>query len=360
MKEKKITTIENQINNKILTKPPFRSQEYQKFIRQLKSHITQVHYNSIRKINNQLIILYYSIGMAIYKKQKQTHWGNNFISQVEKDLKKNFPKMRGFSRSNLFYMKKLYIFFGKKEKIPQLVGQIPWGHIRLILDKLNNVFEAEFYIKETIKNNWSRLILERQIKIGLFRRQGKLQSNFDKTLKNNEVNILEKSFKKSYVFDFLSLSDNFREKELENELIKNLSNLILELGKGFAFIGKQYKLKINNKNFFIDLLFYNFILKRFIIVELKNSSFKPKYVGQIGFYMSAINKKIKTKGDKETIGLIICKSKSNTIVEYALENINKPTGVAEYKFINLPDEIVEVLPNEKFFKCRIEKSSQSN
>jgi predicted nuclease of restriction endonuclease-like (RecB) superfamily len=135
MKEKEIITIENQINNRILTKPLLYSQEYKKFIRELKSNIVQAHLNSIRKINNQLIILYYSIGMAIYQKQKQTHWGNNFILQVEKDLKKNFPKMKGFSRSNLFYMKKFYIFFGKKEKIPQLVGQIPWGHIRLILDK---------------------------------------------------------------------------------------------------------------------------------------------------------------------------------------------------------------------------------
>jgi predicted nuclease of restriction endonuclease-like (RecB) superfamily len=210
-------------------------------------------------------------------------------------------------------------------------------------------------MREIIKNNWSRLILEQQIKMNLFKRQGKLQSNFGKTLKKNEANILEKSFKKSYVFDFLSLSNNFKEKELEDGLVENLSNLILELGKGFAFIGRQYKLKINNKNFYLDLLFYNFILKRFVIIELKNSSFKPKYVGQIGFYMSVINKKIKTKGDKETVGLIICKSKNKTIVEYALENISKPTGVAEYKFINLPDEIVEVLPNEDFFKKRLKK-----
>ena len=270
-----------------------------------------------------------------------------FWLKIEQDLKETFPEMSGFSRANLFYMKKFYVFFGEKEKIPQAVGQIPWGHVRLILDKIKNLTEAEFYINKTIENSWSRAILQHQIELNLFARKGKLQSNFENTVSLSELNLIQESFKESYIFDFLNLSQKAKEKDLEKALIEHISHLLLEFGRGFAFVGKQYKIVVGDDEFFIDLLFYNYILKRFVVIELKITDFKPEYIGQIGFYMTAVDKQIKTETDKETIGLIICKSKNKTVVEYALANSDRPTGVAEYKLTQLPAEIAEVLPDEE-------------
>ena len=321
--------------------------EYQDFIKDLKTSIVQARHIAVRKVNTEIINLYYNLGKAIYEKQQETKWGDNFLAQIEQDLKETFPEMSGFSRANLFYMKKFYVFFGEKEKIPQAVGQIPWGHVRLILDKIKNLTEAEFYINKTIENSWSRAILQHQIELNLFARQGKLQSNFENTVSSNELTLVQESFKESYIFDFLNLSQKAKEKDLEKALIERIYNLLLEFGRGFAFVGKQYKIVVGDDEFFIDLLFYNYILKRFVVIELKITDFKPEYIGQIGFYMTAVDKQIKTETDKETIGLIICKSKNKTVVEYALANSDRPTGVAEYKLTQLPAEIAEVLPDEE-------------
>ena len=181
----------------------------------------------------------------------------------------------------------------------------------------------------------------------MFARQGKLQSNFENTVSSNELTLVQESFKESYIFDFLNLSQKAKEKDLEKALIERIYHLLLEFGRGFAFVGKQYKIVVGDDEFFIDLLFYNYILKRFVVIELKITDFKPEYIGQIGFYMTAVDKQIKTETDKETIGLIICKSKNKTVVEYALANSDRPTGVAEYKLTQLPAEIAEVLPDEE-------------
>ena len=285
---------------------------------------------------------------ALTNKSKGSRSG--FVGQVlflETPKTTHIPEMSGFSRANLFYMKKFYVFFGEKEKIPQAVGQIPWGHVRLILDKIKNLTEAEFYINKTIENSWSRAILQHQIELNLFARKGKLQSNFENTVSLSELNLIQESFKESYIFDFLNLSQKAKEKDLEKALIEHISHLLLEFGRGFAFVGKQYKIVVGDDEFFIDLLFYNYILKRFVVIELKITDFKPEYIGQIGFYMTAVDKQIKTETDKETIGLIICKSKNKTVVEYALANSDRPTGVAEYKLTQLPAEIAEVLPDEE-------------
>jgi predicted nuclease of restriction endonuclease-like (RecB) superfamily len=330
------------MSQKIIT-----TKEYQEFISELKKSIVQTRHIAVRKINSELINLYYQIGKAIYTKQKESTWGDNFISQVEQDLKESFPDMSGFSRANLFYMKKFYVFFGEKEKIPQAVVQIPWGHIRLILDKIKDLTEAEFYVYKTVKNSWSRAVLEHQIELNLYQRQGKLQSNFTQTIPSEDLFSVQESFKESYIFDFLGLSVKAKEKDIEKALIEHISRFLLEFGRGFAFVGRQYKVVVGEEEFFIDLLFYNYILKRFVVIELKITDFKPEYVGQIGFYMTTIDRQVKTETDKETIGLIICKSKNKTVVEYALANSDRPTGVAEYKLKELPPEIAEVLPDEE-------------
>ena len=271
--------------------------EYKNFIKFLKQNISNARQLAIRKVNNELINLYYFIGKQIVLKQKTTSWGDDLIGQIEKDLKREFPDVGGFSRTNLFYMKKLFIFFGEKEFIPQAVGQIPWGHIRLLLDRVKNQNEVMFYIKETIENNWSRVILEHQIDLDLYGRQGKLLNNFKDTISDIEVGFIENSFKETYILDFLDLSKDAKERELEKLLVENIANFLMELGRGFAFVGKQYKIVIDSDEFFIDLLFYNYILRRFVVIELKTTDFRPEHLGQIGFYLTVIDKTLKTEMD---------------------------------------------------------------
>jgi len=352
--------------------------EYQDFITQLKRNIQQARNTAIRKVNAELIGLYFNIGKQIVAKQKESKWGDGLIGQIEKDIKLAFPDIKGFSRRNLMYMKNFYLFFGEGEivqravgqiakpveivqraaaqflletKVPQAVAQIPWGHIRIILDEIKNLDEAEFYIRKTIEHSWSRAILNHQISLRLYERQGKILSNFDNTVQTQDLSLLKQSFKDSYILDFLELTEDAKERDLEIALVNNISRFILELGKGFAFVGKQYKLTIGGQEFFIDLLFYNYILRRFIVVELKTTEFRPEYVGQISFYLTTIDRDIKQEEDGGTIGLIICKNKNNTVVEYALGSSTQPTGVAEYKlFSELPEDMRRYLPSEEDLK----------
>jgi predicted nuclease of restriction endonuclease-like (RecB) superfamily len=325
------------------------NKEYIEFISKIKENIIKSRQNAILKVNSELINLYYTLGKEIYFKQKESNWGINLIGQIEKDLRKEFPNVKGFSRRNLFYMKKFYLFF-KTENVPQVVAQLPWNQIRLILDKIKNKEEALFYIQESINNLWSKVLLEHQIELNLYARKKNINNNFLNTLPKKDSKFILKYFKENYILDFLNLKEEFNEKELEKSIVSNISKFLIELGKGFAFIGKQFKINVGNKDFYIDLLFYNYILKRFIVIELKITEFKPEYLGQIGFYINIINKDIKRKEDKETIGLLICKSKNKTIVEYALLNNKYPLGIAEYKLSKISKKLSTFLPNEKELK----------
>jgi len=329
--------------------------EYKEFIQNLKLEVKQARLKAIRSINTELIQLYYSIGQKIVQKQKETNWGDNLIGQIEKDLKQEFPEITGFSRANLFYMRKMYLFFGEVEKvpqavaqkIPQAVGQMPWGHIRLILDKIQHLDEAQFYIQETINNSWSRVILEHQIESGLYKRQGKIISNFETSIELKDLETVNSAFKDPYIFDFLNFSTDLKERDLEQALIDNITSFLLEMGKGFAFIGRQYKLTVAGDEFFIDLLFYNYILKRFVVIELKTTKFEPEFAGKLGFYLTAIDRQVKTETDKETIGLLICKDKNSLVVDYAIGGKDKPMAVAEYKLSEMPSEFANCLPSKE-------------
>jgi len=325
------------------------NKEYIEFISKIKENIIKSRQNAILKVNSELINLYYTLGKEIYFKQKESNWGINLIGQIEKDLRKEFPNVKGFSRRNLFYMRKFYLFF-KTENVPQVVAQLPWNQIRLILDKIKNKEEALFYIQESINNLWSKVLLEHQIELNLYARKKNINNNFLNTLPKKDSKFILNYFKENYILDFLNLKEEFNEKELEESIVSNISKFLIELGKGFAFIGKQFKINVGNKDFYIDLLFYNYILKRFIVIELKITEFKPEYLGQIGFYINIINKDMKRKEDKETIGLLICKSKNKTIVEYALLNNKYPLGIAEYKLSKIPKKLSTFLPNEKELK----------
>ena len=230
--------------------------------------------------------------------------------------------------------------------MPQSVAQIPWGHNRLIISKVKNIDEAEFYSNETIKNNWDRDTLEIQITNKLFLKKGSSTTNFPQTLPENQANLAVQSLKDPYNFDFLGLHDDALEKAIEDELVKNITRFLLELGKGFAFVGRQYKVEVSESDYYIDLLFYHLDLRSYIVIELKAGRFKPEYTGKLNFYLSAVDSQIKKPEDNQTIGILLCRKKDKIEAEYALRDINKPMGISEYRLTDaIPDNIKTKLPS---------------
>ena len=337
--------------------------EYISFINDIKSKIKQAQIKAAIKVNEELLRLYWDIAKVIVDKQKSSSWGDRIIEQISRDLKQEFPNLKGFSRTNLLYMKKWYLFWSDKN-IPQVVGEIfkiPWGHNREIITKCKNIDEALFYVNKTIENGYSRAVLVHQIESGLYSRSKKAINNFDKKLPSPQSDLAKEITKDPYCFDFLSLSEKYNEKELENALMDNLTNFLLELGSGFAFVGRQYRLEIAGEEFFIDLLFYHIKLKCFVVVELKTTKFKPEYAGKLNFYITAVDKEIKEPNDNPTIGILICKSKNNTIVEYALNSIEKPIGVSEYKLSKeLPNNLKNALPSIEEIENELKKIEANN
>jgi len=318
-----------------------RDNEYIQLIRQLKDKIRSTQIKASIAVNSVLIEFYWELGKIIY--EKQTVWGSKFLENLSKDLQKEFD-IKGLSVRNLKYCRQFYEFYINSIG-QQPVAQIPWGHNILIFSKSNTIDEAKFYIEQTIENNWSRNILDLQIKSNLYKRQGKSITNFKNTLPAPFSELAEQTLKDPYVFDFLTLTTKAKERDVEKQLIQHITKFLLELGKGFAFIGNQYYLEVADEDYYIDLLFYHVHLKCYVVIELKDTKFIPEYAGKLNFYLSAVDDLIKKDDDKPTIGILLCKDKNNLGVEYALRDINKPIGVSEFKFIEtLPQEIESSLP----------------
>jgi predicted nuclease of restriction endonuclease-like (RecB) superfamily len=324
------------------------SNEYLDFINDIKTTIVKANIKVVRTINSSLIELYYEIGQMVIKKQNESKWGDSVIDNIEKDLKIAFPNLKGFSRRNLFYMKSLVSFIGGDLFVQQAAAQIQWGHLMLLMDKKLPIKKSLFYINKSIENSWSRTILELQIESNLFARQGSLPNNFEKTLDLKDLDVIRETFKDPYILDFLMLDTEHKERDLEQALVSNITKFLLELGIGFAFVGQQYKITVSTQEFFVDLLFYHIHLKRYVVIELKTKEFKPDQVGQIGFYITAINRQIKREDDNGTIGIIICKTKDDTIVEYALDSTTHPTGVSTFTIEE--QEIIKELPTSQDFE----------
>ncbi len=338
--------------------------EYTQWLGGLKDRIKRTQIKAALSANKEVIFLYWEIGKELYEKQENEGWGNSVVDNLEKDLTAEFPDLKGFSRRNLFYMKGFYSFYKTDFiKVQQLVAQIPWGHNILIYSKSKNIEEALFYLSETIENNWSRAILDMQIGTDLYSRQGKAITNFTKTLPTPESDLATQTLKDPYLFDFLTLRKDADEKSIEEQLTKHITKFLLELGTGFAFIGRQYKLEIGDKDFFIDLLFYHTKLRCYIVVELKAKSFKPEFAGKLSFYLSAVDDKLKTESDTPTIGIVLCREKNKIEVEYALRGISQPIGVAEYQLSKaIPEDIRSDLPTieeiEKELAITLKKSDR--
>ena len=319
---------------------------FQEITSSIKNAITNTQLEIMTDANKKLVNLYFNIGKTL---EENSSWGNKFIDNVAIELKMSFPNLKGFSVRNLKYMKSFYNEYKDDEEFVQLVAQLPWKHNITLMQKVKDKEIRKWYMSKCLEEGWSDNILVYQIDTDLYNRQVKTikHNNFNLTLKQNS-DLANNIMKEPYVFDLIELTDDYKEKELENKILEKLKNILLELGSGFSFVGNQYKITIDNQDFYIDLLFYHIKLKCYIAVELKVGDFKPEFASKMGFYLTALDEEIKDENDNPSIGLILCQNKSNKIVDYTLKFINKPVGVSEYKiFDKLTAELQDKLPSEE-------------
>jgi predicted nuclease of restriction endonuclease-like (RecB) superfamily len=319
---------------------------YADWLLQLKTDIKHAQQRAALAVNSELVLLYLRIGRDILFRQDAQGWGSKVIDRLAHDLKDAFPAMRGFSSRNLKYMR----FFA--QHCPDgLIGQqpaaqLPWFHIVTLLTKLTSTEEREWYAAQVLQHGWSRTSLALNIKNRLQHRQGAAVSNFAARLPAPDSQLAHETLKDPYLFDFLGLGDDAHEREIEAGLIRHITRFLLELGAGFAFVGRQFRLEVAGDEFFIDLLFYHTRLKCYVVVELKATAFKPEHAGQLNFYLAAVDAQIKAEDDKPTIGLLLCKQQNRLVAEYALSGMAKPIGVAEYQLLrDLPENLGRNLPS---------------
>lgn len=312
------------------------SSEYKEWIGELKQRIRQTQIKAAVKVNTELLRLYWQLGSDIVERQKNAHWGDGFMKQLSQDLSADFPEMSGFSHRNIKSIRQWYLFYNEEFTIrKQLVSQLqedffstPWGHHILIMQRYKDIDKALFYIQQTVENNWSRTVLDWQIDSNLYERQGKAISNFTKTLPSPQSDLAQQITKDPYIIDIMGIRQDMEEKEIEAHLDTHISQYLLELGKGFTYYGHQVHLNVGGEDFYIDQLFYNVRLHCYVVVELKSMKFKPEHIGQLNFYVSAVDNQMRTDKDNPTIGLLICKDKNDVVAEYTLKNIESPIGVS--------------------------------
>jgi len=334
------------------SKKPSSTSSYASFLEQLKSRVSQAQLKASLAVNSELILLYWDIGKSIVEKQEKEDWKAQVIERLCKDLQSAFPGIQGFSRANIFRMRAFYLAYAKVAQAARLlnelpIAKIPWWHNVIIIQKIKDTQERLWYAQQTIEYGLSRAALEDWIKSKSYKRHGKAVTNFAQRLPAPQSELAQEVLKDPYNFDFLTLDKGYREAELEQGLINHIQKLLLELGKGFAFIGRQYHIEVAGDDYYLDLLFYHIKLRCFCVVELKNTDFKPEYAGKLNFYLSAVDDLLKQKTDNPSIGILLCKSKKKLKVEYALRDINKPIGVAEYvtkTLASLPKKLQSSLP----------------
>jgi predicted nuclease of restriction endonuclease-like (RecB) superfamily len=323
-----------------------QSGEYKDFLSSVKSEIQQAQIKAMVKVNKELTLLYWNIGKQICEKQEAYQWGDKMIEALSKDLQKEFPNSGGYARRNLFYMKKFYLAYTDIALVQSVTALISWTHNVLLLDRIKDAKERLWYAENSIKYGWSVRVLDHQIDAQQYERSGKSINNFDTTLPAPQSELARDILKDPYNFDFLTLEKDYAEKDLEEALVKHITNFLLELGVGFAFVGRQYVVTVDDTDYKIDLLFYHLKLRCYVVIELKAKDFQPEFAGKLNFYINVIDGEVKDKIDNPTIGILLCKNKGgNTKVEYSLKNINAPIGISGYNVNNaLPT--IETLQRE--------------
>ncbi len=324
------------------------SPAYQALIEEIKARIQTAQNRAARAIHQELVLLYYDVGKQILEREEKEGWGASVIERLASDLRVAFPGLKGFSPRNLRYMKTLAFDYPEAEFRNSLIAQIPWGHLMKILDASKDQAERMFYMRQTLEHGWSQRVLDHHMHTKLYQRQGKALTNFSQTLPSSHAHSAQQILKDPYIFDFLDLGDQAEEREIERELMNKVEKFLLELGTGFALVGRQYHLKIANKDRYIDLLFYHFKLRCFVVIELKARAFDPADSGQLNFYLSAIDDLLKHPQDNPSIGLILCKAKDKIEAEYALRDLHKPIGISTYELSileSLPENLKSQLPS---------------
>ncbi|MBI4648365.1 MAG: DUF1016 domain-containing protein [Bacteroidia bacterium] len=374
--------------------------KYIKILNDLKQKIQQARIKAVFSANTQMLTIYWEIGNTILYEQKKQGWGTKIIDRFSSDLRTEFPDMKGLSVRNLKYMRafaEAYPDFYSLTPLPKspseivqgklaqigdkatissvqpsvaqfqdalsqaggivqpVVAQIPWTHHLIIINKVKNKNERLFYLEKTLQNGWSKSVLTMQIGSDLYFRQGKVISNFKEILPSSDSDLVRETFKNPYLFDFLMLGEEAKEREVERALIQYLKKFMLELGRGFAYVGNQFNIEVQDDEYFLDLLFYNFHLHRFVVFELKIGEFKPEYAGKLNFYINTVNEQIKNEKDEGTIGILLCKTPNQLVVKYSLQGIKTPIGVSEYQIRKgLPKNLKSVLPSIEELEAEIE------
>ena len=322
---------------------------YSAWLLELKKQFRQVQLKAAVAVNTELLQFYWALGADIAQQQAQVSWGSGFLAQLSQDLMREFPQVKGFSLRNLKYIRQWYAFWNAGEIGQQAVAQlvsIPWGHNLAILSKCPSHAQALFYVQQTQAHGWSRAVLTHQIESGLWQRQGQAISNFAQTLPAPQSDLAAQLLKDPYVFDFLSLTPEHTERELEAALTEHITQFLLELGAGFAYMGRQVPVQVGEREFFIDLLFYHARLHCYVVVELKTVEFEPEFAGKLNFYLKAVDAQLRGEGDAPSIGLLLCKNKDRLVAEYALSDIHKPLGLASYELSHtLPESLRDQLPS---------------
>jgi predicted nuclease of restriction endonuclease-like (RecB) superfamily len=363
--------------------------DYARLLDAVKSRIRSAQLQATLAVNRELILLYWEIGRLIVERQKSAGWGRAVVEHLSRDIRKEFPALNGFSPQNLWYMRAFYLAWSEPSPILQqavgekvssqtgkpttaqstvdcqemarrLVSQIPWGHNIILIEKLKGIAERLWYLRGTIENGWSRNVLALQIESRLHERQGKALTNFTASLPPPLSDLAQQSLKDPYIFDFLTLSEQAREKDLELGLLGQIQKFMLEMGVGFAFVGRQFHLEVGGMDYYLDLLFYHLKLRCFVVVDLKARRFMPEDAGKMNFYLSAVDDQLRHPDDKPTIGLLLCREKDGLSVEYALRDLKKPVGVAAWKtrFVeSLPKDLRDQLPSVAEIEAELKKSS---
>ena len=331
-------------------------QEYNQFLTDLKDRIASSRYKAALSVNRELILVYHHIGSQILEAQAKEGWGTKVIDQLSKDLRSEFPEMKGFSTRNLKYMRKFAEEYPDSQFVQEVLAQLTWYHNVTLLDKISDKKIRLFYVKHAIEYGWSRNIMVMQIELSLHKRQGQAITNFKDKLPSPQSDLAHYTLKDPYIFDFLSVGKEAHEREIEKALVHHMEKFILELGAGFAFVGRQYHLEVGGQDFYIDLLFYHLKLRCFVVIELIDKDFKPEYAGKMNFYLSCVDDLVKHETDQPSIGLILCKNKNNILAEYALRDMTKPIGLAEYRLEDaLPENLQTALPTIEELEAELAK-----
>lgn len=334
--------------------------DYSEVLERIKTTVATAQIRTAVAVNRELVMLYWSIGQEILQRQDNRGWGAKVISRLSDDLRAAFPQMKGFSVRNLKYMQKFARTYPEEAKVQQLAALLPWFHNCVLLDKVKDDTERDWYVQKTLENGWSRSVLVLQIETQLYQRQGEAISNFTATLPNPQSDLARETFKSPYIFDFLNIGEEAHERAVEKELVEHITSFLLELGAGFAFVGNQYPLNVAGKDYFLDLLFYHLKLRCFIVIDLKVRAFIPEDAGKINFYLSAVDDLLRHPADNPSIGMILCKEKAQVTAEYALRDMNKPIGVAEWQAQitkSLPEPLQTELPTIEELEAELEAFS---